>query len=141
MEETAANSNMSPDQGDGDRAANAQVWRITIKPSTFDRNNPQVWFRQLEAQFALASITSSQTQLHHVTGALPEDVAINLPTDVNTYESLKEQFVCIYQESRQELLEEALDSNSLDGQKPSVCFLRIKRKLEDCNLTVDDQFI
>ena len=38
-------------------------------------------------------------------------------------------------------MEEALGSISLDGQKPSVCFLRIKRKLEDCHLTVDDQFL
>ena len=33
--------------------------------------------------------------------------------------------------SSQELLEEALGSSSLEGQKPSVCFLRKKRKLED----------
>ena len=141
MEETAANSNMSPDQGDGDKAANAQVGWITIKPPTFYRNNPHVWFRQLELQFALANITSSQTRFRHVMGALPEDVAINLPTDVNKYETLKEQIVGIYQKSRQELLEEALGSISLDGQKSSVCFLRIKQKLEDCNLTVDDLLI
>ena len=115
--------------------------RISIKPRTFYRNNPQVWFRQLESQFALANITSSQTRLHHVMGALPEDVAIYFPTDVNTYETLKKQIVGIYQKSRQEFLEEALGSISLDGQKPSVGFVRIKRQLEDCNLTADDQFI
>ena len=60
-------------------------------------------------------------------GALPEDVAIILPKDVNAYETLKEQIVVIYQKSRQKLLEEPLGSISLDGQKPSVCFLRIKR--------------
>ena len=64
-----------------------------------------------------------------------------LPTDVSTYETLKEQIVGIYQKSRQDLLEEALGSISLDGQKQSACFLKIKGKLEDCNLTVDDKFI
>ena len=59
---------------------------------------------------------------------------------MNTYETLKEQIVGIYQETRQAVLKKALGSISLDGQYPSVCFLRIKRKLEDCNLTVDDQF-
>ena len=44
MEETAANSNMSPDQGDGDRAANAQVRPITIKPPIFYRNTSHVCF-------------------------------------------------------------------------------------------------
>ena len=43
--------------------------------------------------------------------------------------------------SRQELLEEALGSISFDGQKQSVCFLRIKRNLEGFHLTVDDQFL
>ena len=111
---------MSPDQGDSDRAPNAQSGRVTIKPTTFYRNNPQVWFRQLESQFALA--TSSQTRFHYVMGALPEDVAVNLPMDVIAYETLKEQIIGIYQRSRQELFKEALESNSLHGHKPSVCF-------------------
>ena len=75
MEETAANSNMSPGQRDGDRGANAQVGRITIKPPTFCRNNSQLWFRQLESQFALANITSSQTRFHHVMGLRIPDVS------------------------------------------------------------------
>ena len=141
LEDSTIAYNHTSNGGSGDRTNNAQVGRITIKPPTFYRSNPQVWFRQLESQFALANITSSQTKFHHVMGALPEDVAINLPLDVTSYESLKEQIIGIYQKSRQELLEEALGSISLDGQKPSVCFLRIKRKLEDCHLTVDDQFL
>ena len=73
--------------------------------------------------------------------ALPEDLAINLPLDVSSYESLQEQIMQIYQKSRQELLEEVLSSISCDGQKPSLCFLRIKRKVEDRHLTVDDQLL
>ena len=58
-------------------------------------------------------------------GALPEEIAINLPLDVSSYESLKEQISGIYQKSRQEILEDALGSNSLDG-KNSVCFFTHK---------------
>ena len=141
LEDSTTAYNPISNGGSGDRKNNAQVGRITIKPPTFYRSNPQVWFRQLESQFALATFTSSQTKFHHLMGALPEDVAINLPLDVTSYESLKEQIIGIYQKSRQELLEEALGSISLDGQKPSVCFLRIKRNLEDCHLTVDNQFL
>ena len=141
LEDSTTAYNHISNEGSGDSTNNAQVGRITIKPPTFYRSNPQVWFRQLEPQFALANITSSQPKFHHVMGALPEDVAINLPLDVTSYESLKEQIIGIYQKSRKELLEEALGSISLDGQKPSVCFLRIKRKLEDCHLTIDDQFL
>jgi hypothetical protein len=119
----------------------ATIGRVTVKPPVFYRSNPQVWFRQMDSQFALANITSEVTKFHHIMGAIPEDVAINLPTDISTYEGLKSQIISIYQKNKQELLEEALGSISLNGQKPSVCLLRIKRKLQECNLTVDNDVV
>ena len=116
LEDSTTGYNHISSEGSGDRINNAQVGRITIKPPTFYRSNPQVWFRQLESQFALAKIIGFQTKFHHVMGAVPEDAAINLPLDVSSYESLKEQIIGIYQKSRQELLEEALGSISIDGQ-------------------------
>jgi hypothetical protein len=132
------------EQVDGDAGlalSLATVGRVTVKPPVFYRSNPQVWFRQMESQFALAGITSGITKFHHIMGAIPEDVAINLPNDLTTYDTLKEQIVSIYQKNKDELLEEALGSITLDGQKPSVCLLRIKRKLQECNLTIDEDVV
>jgi hypothetical protein len=117
------------------------VARVSIKPPEFYRRNPTVWFKQIESQFALANLTRSQTKFHHVMGALPEDVACYLPDDITTYETLKEQVLQTYQKTRQELLEEALGTITLDGQKPSVCLARIKRKLADCGLTPDEEVV
>jgi hypothetical protein len=63
--------------------------RVSVKPPVFYRSNPNVWFRQMESQFVLAHITDSVTKFHHILGAIPEDVAINLPTGIVTYENLK----------------------------------------------------
>ena len=68
LEDSTIAYNHTSNGGSGDRTNNAQVGRITIKPPTFYRSHPQVWFRQLESQFALANITSSQTKVHHVMG-------------------------------------------------------------------------
>ena len=57
LEDSTIAYNHTSNGGSGDRTNNAQVGRITIKPPTSYRSNPQVWFRQLESQFALANIT------------------------------------------------------------------------------------
>lgn len=117
------------------------VNRVAIKPPVFYRSNPSVWFRQMESQFVIGGITLSTTKFHHILAALPEDVAINLPCEITDYDGLKEQICSIYQKSRQELIEEALGSVSLDGQKPSVCLMKIQRKLAECKLQVDDDIV
>ena len=117
------------------------VSRVSVKPPVFYRSNPTVWFRQMESQFHLAGITQETTKFHHIMAAVPEDVAINLPIEVTTYEALKSQVCNMYQKSRQELIEEALGSISLEGQKPSMCLLRIKRKLGECHLEVGDDVV
>ena len=50
----------------------------------------------MESQFILAGITNDDTKIHHILAAVPEDVAINLPMDVTTYEHLKKQITSVY---------------------------------------------
>ena len=119
----------------------APVNRVTMKPPPFHRTNPTVWFRQMESQFVLAGITNDTTKFNHILAAIPEDVAINLPMEIEDYSSLKDSIIQLYQKSKTELIGEALGTISLDGQKPSVCFLRIQRKLSECHLTMDNDVI
>ena len=119
----------------------APVNRVTMKPPPFYRTNPTVWFRQMESQFVLAGITNDTTKYHHILAAIPEDVAINLPMEIEDYSSLKDSITQVYQKSKTELIEEALGTISLDGQKPSVRLLRIQRKLSECHLTMDNDVI
>ena len=122
-------------------ASGGYVGRVSVKPPVFYRSNPGVWFRQMESQFVLAGITNDETKFHHILAAIPEDVAINLPMGTDNYRDIKEHICGIFQKSKQEMIEEALGMISLDGQKPSLCLMRIQRKLAECNLTLDDDVI
>ena len=95
----------------------------------------------MESQFVLDGITNDTTKYHHILASIPEDVAINLPMEIEDYSSLKDSITQVYQKSKTELIEEALGTISLDGQKPSVCLLRIQRKLSECYLTMDNDVI
>ena len=112
-----------------------------MKPPPFYRQNPAVWFRQIESQFVLAQVTNEVTKFHHIMAHLPEDVALNLDPSVGEYAALKELVLQLYQRTRSELMEEALGNVTLDGQKPSLCVVRIKRKLVECHLDPDDDLI
>ena len=117
------------------------IGRVSLKPPPFYRNNPVTWFRQLESQFHLSGINREDTRYHHVLAHLPEDVAINLPTDATTYTTLKTHIISLFQKSRQQLIDEALGSLSLDGQKPSLCLLRLQRKLQESGVQLDEETI
>ena len=105
------------------------VNRVTMKTPQFYRTNPTVWIRQMESQFVLAGITNDTTKDHQILAATSEDVAITLPMEIEDYSSLEERITQVYQKSKTKLIGEALGTISLDGQKPSVCLLRIQRKL------------
>ncbi len=122
-------------------SSNAMVSRVAIKAPPFYRRNPAVWFRQMESQFVLGGVSTDVRKFHHVLASLPEDVAVNLSIDINSYEELKNSVIQLFQKSKNELLEEALGSISLDGEKPSVCLVRIQRKLSQCNLALGEDVI
>ena len=39
---------------------------VAVKPAPFYRNNPIVWFKQLEAQFKLSNIKTSSIKYHRL---------------------------------------------------------------------------
>ena len=48
---------------------------VALKLPTFWTSQPQVWFSQTEAQFALQKITVNETQYYHVLAALDQATA------------------------------------------------------------------
>ena len=90
----------------------------------------------MESQFVLVGIT----KFHHILAAIPDDVAINIPMGIDNYRDIKDHICGLFQKSKQEMIEEALGMNSLDGQKSSLCLMR-NRKLAECTLTLADDVI
>ena len=69
---------------------------ITMKPPPSYRTNLTAWFRQMETQVASAGIINDTTEYHHFLAAMSENVATNLPMEIEVYSSLKESITQVY---------------------------------------------
>ncbi|GBL73845.1 hypothetical protein AVEN_230801-1 [Araneus ventricosus] len=54
--------------------------RVAVKAPPFWRANPALWFRQIESQFTLTSVTSEITKFHHIVAALQSEEMESLAT-------------------------------------------------------------
>lgn len=84
---------------------NVNAVRIRIPP--FSKTDPQLWFLQLEAQFALCNIVTDLTKFNTVVGNVDanfpdpvKDIIRNPPAN-NKYETIKNRLTNKYQESDQ----------------------------------------
>lgn len=118
-----------------------QVARVAIKPPSFYRKMPEVWFHQLESQFAIAGITSDTTKFHHALAGLPEDVACDINFDDISYNSLKASVISGIKANRHQLIEEALATVELGDRRPTQLVTDIQRKFRDVGLVPDDTII
>ncbi|GFQ86159.1 hypothetical protein TNCT_535591 [Trichonephila clavata] len=64
------------------------VARVSIKPPTFWKPDPKIWFLQLEAQFRNASITAGQTKYDYVVSSIKAEILAQV-TDILTNEDCK----------------------------------------------------
>lgn len=110
-------------------AMGAQTSRVGIRVPPFWPEKPSVWFAQLEAQFALANITTDQTKFYTVTGNLEPHIAehvddvIQNPPANNKYEKLKSELIKRLSVSQAKKVQALLSHEQLGDRKPSV-FLR-----------------
>ncbi|MEE4247140.1 MAG: hypothetical protein V2I33_17135, partial [Kangiellaceae bacterium] len=126
----------------GDNINQAIVATTSLRPPPFYRNNPRTWFSQLEAQFALARISSQTTQFYHCLANLPEDVAVMIEIDdAKQYGNLKNAILQAFEKSKTERLEEALGNLQLQGLRPSVAIQKLRRSFLAANLTADDDLL
>ena len=63
---------------------------VAVKAHPFYKKSPDTWFRQMESQFYLAKITSTETKFYHVLASLQKDVAeCILYNAASSYKNLK----------------------------------------------------
>ncbi|XP_069357959.1 uncharacterized protein [Maniola hyperantus] len=109
-----------------------EVFKVGIKVPPFYPNEPEIWFAQLEGQFALANITSDTTRFYYVMGHLEhqyakeiKDVVIN-PPPTNKYEKLKTELVNRLSASRATKMKQLLRHEELGDRKPSQFFRHLR---------------
>ena len=109
------------------------VDRVAIKPPPFWKADPNLWFVQLEAQFALSNISADLTKYNHVvsvidTGILSQisDLILNPPA-TNKYDTIKDRLISIYSDSQDKKLKTLIADISLGDKKPSQLLNEMSR--------------
>jgi hypothetical protein len=110
------------------------VARIRVKIPPFWPTDPELWFAQIETQFALARITSDETKFYHVCGNLEakyaaevRDVLTNPPAD-GKYVKLKSELIKRLTSTQEQKTKKLLEQEELGDRNPSQ-FLRHLRTL------------
>ena len=102
-----------------------EISAVSLKLPTFWPQQPKVWFAQVEAQFAIRSITKEETKYHYVISALDQETAVRVldllettPTD-SPYETLKKRLIGSFSLSEYERAHKLLHLPQLGDEKPS----------------------
>lgn len=108
----------------------AKVQLVKIPP--FWPENTELWFAQIESQFALYKITTDKTKFNQVVGNLDakvlqhvSDAVINPPAE-GKYDNIKAKITECFAESSQQKMNKLLSELTLGDQKPSHLLNRQK---------------
>lgn len=107
----------------------AEIAKVRVRVPPFWQEKPNVWFTQIEAQFALSNITSDATKYYTVVSNLEPAIAAQLedilenPPASNRYEKLKSELIRRLSVSQEKKVRQLLIHEELGDRKPSA-FLR-----------------
>lgn len=120
------------------------VFKVSIRIPPFWPEEPEIWFAQVEGQFAINKITSDVTKFNYIIGQLDnqysrevKDIIISPPV-ANRYEKLKAELIKRLSASNEKKLKQLLMHEELGDRKPSR-FLRHLQGL--AGVEVPDDFL
>ena len=125
----------------------APISAVTIKIPPFWPTDPEVWFAQVEAQFATKGITVQKTKFDHVVASLSPEYArevrdlILKPPTTDPYDELKNQLVKRTTASESRRLQQLFNKEELGDRTPSQLLRHMKQLLGDKSTTADHTFL
>lgn len=136
---------MPSENSDGKESIpNVDVFKVGPRLPPFWPEEPEIWFAQVEGQFAIAGITSDSTKFNHVISQLDNQFSrevkdlIVSPPATDKYSKLKTELIKRLSASREKKIKQLLMHEELGDRKPSQ-FLRHLKSLAGAN--VPDDFL
>ncbi len=106
---------------------------VTIKIPPFWPFDPELWFAQVEAQFAIKQITVQNTKYSHVVAALSPEAATEVrdlilnPPETDPYNVLKKSLIERVSLSKRSEIHQLLHAEELGDRKPSQLLRRLQQ--------------
>lgn len=119
-----------------------RIHQVQIKIPPFWKADLELWFLQIEAQFASANIRSDLSKYNQIVGKLDTDTLsavsdiVKNPPENNKYQAIKIRLTNQFAETDRKKLKTLFRDLSLDDDKPSDLFRKMKDK--SCNRVSDD---
>lgn len=101
------------------------VNRISVKAAPFNRDDPEIWFIQLETQFALAQIKTEDTKYNYLISSLDNATTAHVRPEIlappthNKYTALKKCIIERLCDSAKMKMDRLLSGLQLGDKKPS----------------------
>ena len=120
-----------------------QVSSVQIKLPPFWPKDPELWFAQIESQFATCRIMVSRTKFDYVVSSLSPEFATEVrdlllrPPEETPYEVLKAELTKRTSASEQRRIQELLSAEELGDRTPSQVLRHIQQLLGNMARMVD----
>ena len=130
-----------------DTPATARVASVSIKLPPFWPSDPQIWFAQVEAQFATRGITAQRTMFDYIIANLSPEYATEIrdlilrPPGENPYDKVKEQLIKRTAASEQRRLQQLFSTEELGDRKPTQLLRRLQQLAGDTPGLPDGTFL
>ena len=123
-----------------------RVAAVAVQLLPFWPSDPNIWFAQVEAQFATRGITNQRTMFEYVVALLSPDIATEIrelilsPPVENQYTNLKEKLIQRMATSQQQCIQQLLNAEEL-GDRKLTQFLRRLQQLAGDTVRSEGMFI